>query len=107
MIERRWHGKVPQSLSKAFLQYLIETGVSETIRLPGNLGARILRDERDDWGHVVLITFWHSLKDITAFAGKDISKAVLYPEDKKYGLIPDRHVEHYAILEDFPPQNRT
>ena len=105
MIERRWHGKVPQSSSKAFLQYLIDTGVSETIQLPGNLGARILKDERDGWVHFVLITFWRSIEDITAFAGQNISKAVLYPEDEKYGLVPDPNVEHYEVLEDFQPHS--
>jgi heme-degrading monooxygenase HmoA len=104
MIERRWHGKVPLHLSSSFLLYLTDTGVHETIQISGNLGARILKNEKDGWMHFVLVTFWRSLEDITAFAGEDISKAVLYPEDEKYELVPDLHVEHYEVVEDFQPQ---
>ncbi|MBD2099591.1 antibiotic biosynthesis monooxygenase [Leptolyngbya sp. FACHB-261] len=104
MIERRWHGKVPQHLSESFFHHLIDTGVRETIQISGNLGARILKNENDGWVHFVLVTFWRSIEDITAFAGQDISKAVLYPEDEKYELVPDLHVEHYEIVEDFQPQ---
>jgi hypothetical protein len=45
----------------------------------------------------ILLTFWTSWDAITAFAGDDVSKAVLYPEDHAYFTRCDEQVQHLAV----------
>jgi hypothetical protein len=53
-----------------------------SIRTPGNQGALLLRaDGCDGQVEFTLLTFWADWDAITAFAGGDVSTAVLYPED--------------------------
>jgi len=44
-----------------------------------------------------LLTFWASWDAITAFAGDDVSKAVLYPADHAYFTRWDEQVQHLAV----------
>ena len=44
--------------------------------------------------------YWETLECIKAFAGEEIGIAKLYPEDKKYELEPDHHVNHYKVVEN-------
>ena len=37
---------------------------------------------------------------IKAFAAEDINIARLYPEDDKYKLTPNHHVNHYEVCEN-------
>jgi hypothetical protein len=45
---------------------------------------------------IVALSFWDSREAIEAFAGPDIERAVLYPEDEKYLLAPST-ITHYDI----------
>jgi hypothetical protein len=44
-----------------------------------------------------LLTFWTSWDAITAFAGDDVSKAVLYPEDHAYFTKWYEQIQHLAV----------
>lgn len=99
MYAREWKCKVPLDKKAGFIDYLYETGVRETSELPGFQGVQIFQREADGKAEITLITYWDALSSIEAFAGDDIGKAKLYPEDAKYDLEPELIVRHYEVLE--------
>jgi heme-degrading monooxygenase HmoA len=104
VIARRWRVWTARERADELEPYLRRTGVGEALRTPGNQGALLLRADGCD-GHVefTLLTFWTSWAAITAFAGDDVSKAVLYPEDHAYFTKWDEHVQHLAVASGQPP----
>lgn len=99
MIAREWRCLCPAGKIKEFIPYLHETGIRDAENTPGYRGAEILQREVPGSFEVVLITYWNSIECIEKFAGKDIEKALLYPDDYKYGITPDPAVKHYTIVE--------
>lgn len=100
MIAREWKARLPIEEKEGFLQYLHRTGVQETSSTSGFKGAQVLVNTVGTKVEVRLITYWESLASIEVFAGKDITKAKLYPEDYKYKLEPDDFVTHYEVAEN-------
>lgn len=99
MIAREWKCRCPHRHRDGFLEYLDQTGVSETSSLEGFQGFQILERDTGDIVEIVLVTYWNSLEDVKRFAGEIISEARLYPEDYKYEIEPDLEVKHYRVLE--------
>lgn len=101
MIARVWKARCPQRHRQGFLGHLQRTGIDETSATPGFRGAQVLvRDvEGTDAVEFVLTTYWDSLDSITAFAGRDIGLARLYPGDEAYELEPDDYVTHFEVVE--------
>lgn len=44
-------------------------------------------------------SIWESMEDIRRYARDSPERAVLYPGDDAFGLIPDREVTHFDVLE--------
>lgn len=99
MIAREWKCICPADKIREFIPYLHSTGVKDAEKIPGFKGAEILQRESAGSFEVVLITFWDSAESIAEFAGEDIEKAVLYPEDYIYGITSDLAVKHYSVAE--------
>jgi len=99
MIAREWKCRVPQIHGNGFTEYLYETGIKDSSATPGFIGAQIFRRALSNRVELTLITYWDQLESIKAFAGDDISKARLYPEDEVYELEPDLSVQHYEVIE--------
>lgn len=93
-ITRIWHGKTNALFATDYLLYIEETGVQDLRRIPGNLGAQILRRIEGELCHFWVISKWESLESIKAFAGEDFEKARYYEEDKKYLLEFEENVIH-------------
>lgn len=100
MIAREWKARVPKSKKEGFLEYLNKTGVKETSATPGFKGAQVFVRDIEEQSEVTLITYWENLEVIESFAGKNINRAKLYPEDDEYALDPDNHVSHYEVVVD-------
>ena len=100
MIAREWKATCPKHYEKGFIEYLYKTGIKDTSATDGFLGAQILNRDLGDDAEITLLTYWKNLECIKAFAGENISVARLYPEDEKYKLHPDRHVNHYTVHEN-------
>jgi hypothetical protein len=49
-----------------------------------------------DRAEIVALSFWDSREAVERFAGPDIDRSVLYPEDKQYLLAPST-ITHYEI----------
>lgn len=73
------------------------TGVGDALATPGNLGALLLRRADGSRTLFELTTLWPSMHAIRAFAGDDVERAVLYPEDEAYFVAWDQQVEHFVV----------
>lgn len=99
MIAREWKCRCPRRHRDGFLKHLYATGVAETSALPGYAGYQILERELADAIEMTLVTYWASLEAITAFAGEDIGRAVLYPGDERYEIVSDTEVRHSRVVD--------
>ncbi len=95
MITRIWHGKTKKEDADIYRQYVSDTGINEYLETDGNLDAQIWQKDENDITHIWTITRWKDLDSIKKFAGKDFQRAKYYPEDKKYLLELEPHVDHY------------
>lgn len=73
--------------------------MKDTSNTKGFKGAQILSRDLGKSVEITLVSFWDNIESIKKFAGEDISKARLYPEDYKYELDPDEFVNHYQVVE--------
>jgi len=104
MIAREWKCLCPQDTAEGFLVHLRATGVDEAKVLPGYLGHQIMTRRTDaQTVEFTLLTWWRSMAHARVFAGaqtdEQAGKAVLYPGDERYRIVPDTHVLHHEVLE--------
>lgn len=97
MIARTWHGAVPADEADAYHEYLLQTGIPDYKKTPGNQGVYVLRRTEGGVTHFLLLTLWDSFESIRAFAGDDVERARYYPEDETYLLELEPTVMHYEV----------
>jgi heme-degrading monooxygenase HmoA len=100
LIARVWKGAVRPEDGDAYAAYIRETGFNEYAQTPGNLGAWMLRRDRDGVAEFVTFSLWESLDAVRAFAGEDPEKAVLYPEDERFLVEREDKVAHYEVTDE-------
>jgi heme-degrading monooxygenase HmoA len=100
MIARIWDGTTRAGDAETYWKYLLETGVSECRKTPGNRGVQVLRRVEGDDAHFRFMSFWESFDAVRAFAGDDLEKAVYFPKDREFLLFLDPKVRHYEVLEE-------
>jgi heme-degrading monooxygenase HmoA len=98
MIMRTWRGAVRPADEQRYLQHQGDTGVREYRETPGNLGALVLRRERDGLVEVTTVSFWASMDAVRAFAGEDPDRAKFYPGDDELLAQKDAHADHYEVV---------
>jgi heme-degrading monooxygenase HmoA len=98
MIARTWRGAVRPEDTERYLNYLHETGLSAYAGTPGNLGVLALRKKLADKTEFLLVTLWESEQAIERFAGKEIGKAVFYPDDDRFLIERDEQVDHFEVV---------
>jgi heme-degrading monooxygenase HmoA len=99
MMARIWRGRTPESKADGYLEYLRGTGLKEYAATPGNQGVLVLRRLAEGEAEFLLISLWESEEAIRRFAGKELERAVYYPEDDEYLLERERNVAHYEVAE--------
>lgn len=99
MFLREWKCLCPRQHEEGFISYLNETGVKETASTQGCLGYKILRRRLGDDVELSFLTYWKSLRSMKEYAGENIYKAVLYPEDDAFDIKPDLEVKVYELLQ--------
>jgi heme-degrading monooxygenase HmoA len=97
VIARIWHGWTTKETADSYEQLLrshILPGIDD--RVPGYLGAYLLRDDSGD-GEVefVTVTLFDSLDAVRAFAGEDYEAAVVPPEARELLSRFDARSRHY------------
>ena len=103
MIARIWRGVVRTEDAEEYAVYIRDTGFSEYAETPGNRGAHMLRRDEDGRTEFITLSFWDSREAIQGFAGEDIERAVLYPEDERYLIERDPTVKHYEVVQSIEP----
>jgi heme-degrading monooxygenase HmoA len=98
MIVRTWSARATKSGAVAYSSYFQKTLLPQLRELDGFSGAFLLA--RDDDGLVELTahTLWDSLEAIRAFAGDDITTAVVEPEALAVLQHSDETVVHRDVL---------
>jgi hypothetical protein len=98
MIVRTWSARATKDGSNAYRAYFERTLLPELRQLPGFSSAYLLA--RDDDGLVELTahTIWDSLDAICAFAGDDITTAVVEPEAFALLEHSDATVVHREVI---------
>jgi heme-degrading monooxygenase HmoA len=96
-IARMWHGRVPDAKAAEYYEYLNHDGVDKIEKIPHNLGADVLTSSHDGITELIVISYWHSLDDIKAYAGADIEKVHNLPRDPEYLIEPETRVRHFVV----------
>jgi heme-degrading monooxygenase HmoA len=99
---RSWSATADAEGAGNYSRYFIGTLLPELRKLPGFEGAYLLRRDLGGDGTVELAThtFWESPEAIRAFAGDDITAAVVEPEAQAMLLDFDRITTHRSVAAD-------
>jgi heme-degrading monooxygenase HmoA len=98
MIARTWRGATAAADAEAYLEYLRRTGLAEYAATPGSRGTFALRRMVDGRAEFLLVSLWESEDAVRRFAGDDIGRAVFYPEDDRFLVDRDHHVDHFDVV---------
>jgi len=99
---RTWSATADTEGAGNYSRYFTGTLLPELRKLPGFEGAYLLRRDLDGDGTVELTahTFWASPEVIRAFAGDDITVAIVEPEARAMLLDFDRTATHRSVAAD-------
>ena len=106
MISRQWRGIAKPGRAADYVHHLESETFRSLARIPGFIRASILKRDTGESTEFQIVTEWESLDAIHAFAGADISVAVV-PEAARALLSSfDDVVVHYEIEKTFEPSKR-
>jgi heme-degrading monooxygenase HmoA len=106
MIIREWRGRVSRSRSDAYPKHFRDSVAPELRNLPGFLGAHLCRHQDGDEAEFLVLTRWHSMDAIRAFAGSRVDKAVVEPGAAAALDEFDDAVRHYEVIDEVPALQR-
>jgi len=98
MIVRTWRAQAANPA--AYVEYFWRSVLPNLRRVPGFLGATLLKADHGDTVEFLVLTKWVSLEAIRGFAGNDVERAVVEPEAVTALTSFDRTVRHYEVLEE-------
>jgi hypothetical protein len=98
MIVRVWYAEIDGRNMPAYRDFLEREIFPKVKKLPGNRGAELLAHDAGELIDVIVETRWNTLDDIHAFAGEDISVAVIEPEARALLARYDETVTHYEVV---------
>ena len=100
MVTRIWHGATHAAKSDEYLNLTRTVAIPDYRSTPGNRGAYALRRMEGDTAHFLMVTFWESEEAIRAFAGDDITVAIVEPEARAMLLDFGRTATHRSVVAD-------
>jgi heme-degrading monooxygenase HmoA len=100
VIARIWHGWTSPENADAYEDFLRTTLFPSIHRVPGYLGADLLRGDGSDEIAFVTITRFQSLAAVKEFAGEDYERAVVEPEAQRLLSRYDERSAHYQVVLD-------
>jgi len=98
VIARIWHGWTSAESAHAYEDFLRTKMFPSMQRVPGFLGADLLRSDGVDEIAFVTITRFESLSAVKDFAGDDYERAVVEPEARALLSRFDERSEHYDVV---------
>jgi heme-degrading monooxygenase HmoA len=99
MVARIWKGVLKTGMAEEYLRHLRGDTFPALRALSGHLGASILRRDVEDGTEFQITTVWRSLDAIKAFAGDDVTVAVVPPAAQAMMVRYDPRAVHYQIVE--------
>jgi heme-degrading monooxygenase HmoA len=101
-IVRTWSATASTAGAGDYSRYFAGTLLPQLRELPGFAGAYLLRRDLEHEGTVELTahTFWDSPEAIRAFAGDDLTVAIVEPEAQAMLLDFDRIATHRRVVAD-------
>lgn len=100
MIARIWRGWAPVTTADDY-QHHYESEVAGHLRQVADFGgARLLRRQEGDEVMFTSITFFTSMDDVRAFAGRDPEQAVVEDEARRALTRWDERVTHHEVTVD-------
>lgn len=100
MIIREWRGRAARPNADAYPRHFRSKVIPELRELPGFLSAHLCRRDLGGSIEFLVLTKWHSMDAIRAFAGDDTSKAIVEPGGVAALADFDDRVQHYETIED-------
>ncbi len=99
---RTWSATADAQGAANYSSYFTGTLLPQLRKLPGFEGAYLLRRDLDGNGTVELTahTFWESPAAIRAFAGNDVTVAIIEPQARAMLLDFDRTATHRSVAAD-------
>jgi heme-degrading monooxygenase HmoA len=97
MIGRVWRGWTTAELATGYVAHLRDATFPALAGIDGHAGAYALRREADGEVEFVVLTLWHSLDAVRAFAGDDYEVAVVPPEAERVLTRFEDTVTHYEV----------
>jgi heme-degrading monooxygenase HmoA len=98
VILRTWSARATKSGAEAYSSYFQKTLLPQLRELDGFSGAFLLARDDDELVELTAHTLWDSLDAIRAFAGDDITTAVVEPEALAVLEHSDPTVVHRDVL---------
>jgi heme-degrading monooxygenase HmoA len=98
MITRIWHGWTSKGNADKYETLLKSEVLPDIHRIQGYRGATLLRRNAGDEVEFITLTYFESLDDVRAFAGKDYEVAVVPPEARKLLTHFDERSAHYDTV---------
>ena len=94
MIARVWTAEAKGANGEAYARFF-RGFVREMRKLPGFLGAHLLRRRVATITHITVVSYWESMKSIEAFAGRPVDRAHVEPEARRLLSRVGRRVRHF------------
>ena len=98
MISRQWCGVTKSSDADCFVSHLTTEKFPQLARIPGFIGASILRRAVVDGVEFRIVTTWDSMEAIKTFAGERPETAVVPEKVQALMITYDRTVDHYEVV---------
>jgi heme-degrading monooxygenase HmoA len=98
MVVRTWTCVVKPGLADDYVRHLKTETFPALRRIDGHRTASILRRDVEDGTEFLISTVWRSLDAIKAFAGDDVTRAVVPPTARAMMVRYDERATHYEIV---------
>ena len=96
-IIRVWYGLAKSKHADDYTRHVNNDIFPLFLKMPGNLGAKVLRRDVDEGVEFAVITAWDTIEAIKEFAKDDIDKAVVAEVAQPYFIRFDKHVSHFTV----------
>jgi hypothetical protein len=98
LIGRLWRGETSAEAADAYEELLRGTIFPGIRRIAGARGAYLLRRDGETGVEFVTLTLFDSMDSVRAFAGEDVTAAVIEPEARRLLTRFDERAVHYEVV---------
>lgn len=99
VVLRQWRGVVKPGFADQYIEHLRRETLPSLSRLDGFIDCTVVRRDVDDGIEFQVTTMWRSLDSIKAFAGDEVTRAVVPPAAAALMARYDADAIHYEIVQ--------